>query len=203
MTGATIHGVRPAEEHLENVRSLIAATEKDERNIRVVLVLVHEALRSALAASADPVAADVPPPRFDAERWRIDSHARISAYDALVERVRERTIAVVAPGARIAMVSKGDERLLHLVDRVAEHFPQDDTGRFAGYYPQDSKRAIQQLLDLGCRGVRFVVFPATAFWWFDFYPELARWLAPTLVSSSEDCAVYELGQLMHGTDEAA
>jgi hypothetical protein len=186
-------GIGIDERRLEHVRTLIAATERDDRALRVALVLVHEALRRALATPDESVGAD-PRPRFDAERWD-DGYERIASYQALVERVRERTIVTVPPGARVAVVSRGDDRLLQLDGRFAAHFPQDTTGRYAGYYPKEAHQAIRELCDLGSRGVQFVVFPATAFWWFDFYEGLASWLAPALVWSCEDCAVYDLGQL--------
>jgi len=186
-------GIGIDERRLEHVRTLIAATERDDRALRVALVLVHEALRRALATPDESVGA-VPRPRFDGERWG-DGYERIASYQALVERVRERTIVTVPPGARVAVVSRGDDRLLQLDGRFAAHFPQDTTGRYAGYYPKEAHQAIRELCDLGSRGVQFVVFPATAFWWFDFYEELASWLAPARVWSCEDCAVYDLGQL--------
>jgi hypothetical protein len=185
---------------LEHIRTLIAATSREERSLRVALVLVHEALRRTLSEST---VADVPMPRFDAERWGIDGYQRIPAYEALVERVRERTMAIVPPGARIAMVSRGDDRLLQLDERIAAHFPQDTTGRYAGYYPKDARQAIRQLRELRSRGTQFVVFPATAFWWLDFYAELARWLAPALAWSCEDCAVYELPRVADGQEGSA
>jgi hypothetical protein len=185
--------IRTDERRLEHVRTLVAATERDDRALRVALVLVHEALRRALATRDESVRA-VPRPRFDAERWG-DGHGRIAAYQALVERVRERTIVTVPPGARVSVVSRGDDRLLQLDGRFAAHFPQDKTGRYAGFYPKEAHQAIQELCNLGWRGVHFVVFPATAFWWFDFYEGLASWLAPALVWSCDDCAVYDLAQL--------
>jgi hypothetical protein len=84
---------------------------------------------------------------------------------------------------------------LQLDGRVTGHFPQDATGRYAGFYPEHAGQAIGQLLELKSRGIEFAVFPATAFWWLEFYSELARWLAPALVWSCEDCAIYELARL--------
>jgi hypothetical protein len=193
MTDAVMSRVRADERRLEHIRSLIAATDRDERALRVALVLVHEAFRKMLAAPKETLA-NVPGSRFDAERWRGGVEG-IPAYEALVERVLERTIATVPPGARVAMVSRGDDRLLQLGGRVAAHFPHDTTGRYAGYYPKDASQAIRQVRELRSLGTQFVVFPATAFWWFDFYAELARWLAPALAWSCEDCVVYELTQL--------
>ena len=179
---------------LERIRSLIAATDRDERSLRIALVLVHEAVRRTLEASpADESGASHP--RFDGERWGSDRRARMLAYQALVERVRERTVTVVPPGGHVAMVSRGDDRLLELEGRPAGHFPADGSGRYAGYYPETAAQAVEQLIELKSQGAQFVVFPATAFWWFEFYPEVASWLGPALVWSGDECAIYELTQL--------
>jgi hypothetical protein len=179
---------------LERIRALIAATDRDEQSLRVTLVLVHEAVRRTLGASpAD--ASGASHPRFDGERWGSDRRARMLAYQTLVERVRERTVTVVPPGGRVAIVSRGDDRLLQLEGRVAGHFPEDGSGRYAGYYPEEAAQAVEQLIELKSRGAQFVVFPATAFWWLEFYPELASWLRPALVWSGDECAIYELTQL--------
>jgi hypothetical protein len=96
------------------------------------------------------------------------------------------------------MVSRGDDRLLQLEGRVAGHFPADAAGQYAGYYPETAGEAVGQLLKLRSRGTQFVVFPATAFWWLEFYPQLASWLVPALVWSGDDCAIYELTRLDEG-----
>jgi hypothetical protein len=199
MKSALLERVRADGHPLVHLRSLIAATDRDERSLRVALVLVHEAVRRGLAASTEPVV-NPSGPRFDTDRWRVDRRERMPVYEALVERVRERTMAVVPPGARVAMVSRGDQRLLDLHGRVVEHFPQDRTGSYAGYYPESAGQAIQLLLELESRGVEFVVFPATAFWWFEFYSGLARWLTPALAWCCEDCAVYELLRVTDGQE---
>jgi hypothetical protein len=201
MTTRLVDRIPVDEPRLERIRSLIAGTDRNERSLRIALVLVHEAVRSSLAAATE-TAVSLPWPRFDPERLGIDSRERIRNYEALVERVRERTRTIVPSGAQVAMVSRGDDHLLTLEGRVAVHFPQDKTGRYAGYYPEGAGQAIQQLLELKGRGIQFVVFPATAFWWFEFYSDMTRWLAPALAWSCEDCAVFELARIA-GAEEGA
>jgi hypothetical protein len=175
---------------LERVVALIARAGARDRRHRIRLVLVHEAVRRQLSRAEDAETAQIP--HFDPRRWDQDEHARFVAYEALVERVRERTMAVLPAGARVAMVSRGDDRLLELDDRVAAHFPQQADGRYAGFYPEDARGAIEQLRALRSVGTRYVVFPATAFWWLDYYAALERWLAPSTVWAGEDCTVFDL-----------
>src|SRR5262249_15676275 len=49
-------------------------------------------------------------------------------------------------GARLAVVSKGDDELLELHNREAWHFPRAESGgAYAGCYPADSAEAIAHL----------------------------------------------------------
>jgi hypothetical protein len=43
--------------------------------------------------------------------------------------------------------------------------------RFSGYYPLDSEEAIARLEALREKGAEFLLFPCTAFWWLEHYPE--------------------------------
>jgi hypothetical protein len=202
MTSQLLDCLRQEPPRLERIRSLIAATNRDQQSLRIALVLVHEAVRSALEASpADESGASHP--RFDGGRWGTDARARMVAYRGLVERIRDRTLAVVPQGGLVAMVSRGDDRLLQLEGRVAVHFPADAAGQYAGYYPENAGEAVEQLLELRSRGTQFVVFPATAFWWLEFYPQLASWLRPALLWSNDDCAIYELTSLEKSEAESA
>ena len=47
---------------------------------------------------------------------------------------------------------------------------------YAGYYPSSSCEAIAQLEGLRAKGAQYLLFPQTAFWWIDHYPEFARHL---------------------------
>lgn len=86
---------------------------------------------------------------------------------------------VVPEGARVAVVSKGDERLTALRRQTGRHFPSDERGRWAGYHPADSDDAISLLEAERRRGSDYLVIPETAAWWLDYYGGLARHLSRT------------------------
>jgi hypothetical protein len=116
-------------------------------------------------------------------------------YFGLVDQVTSMVTAVVPPAATVLMVSKGDENLLTLGSRKGWHFPRQEDGRYAGYYPTDSQDAIRQLEDLRKRGAGYLVFPLTSLWWLEHYPELNRHLQQRytcMVRDDDVCAIYEL-----------
>jgi hypothetical protein len=118
-------------------------------------------------------------------------------YRRLVQRIREAVRSTVPPEATVAVVSKGDEELLELGDgRRGWHFPQDQEGVYAGYHPADSAQAIDHLEELRAKGVEFLLFPGTAFWWFEHYREFSWHLEGRYrrVLSDEDCVIYELAE---------
>ncbi len=48
--------------------------------------------------------------------------------------------------------------------------------RFTGYYPVDSDDAVERFEALRAKGADFLLFPRTAFWWLDHYPEFKAYL---------------------------
>jgi hypothetical protein len=119
-------------------------------------------------------------------------------YQVMVDRVRKVIEGTVAPGSVVLVLSKGDDDLVDLRGRRGWHFPRDDDGSYAGHYPSDSGVAVAQLEALRTRGAEYVVFPATAFWWFQHYPEFAHHLRtryPTVVQVDDTCLVFELRQV--------
>jgi len=66
-------------------------------------------------------------------------------YAEVIAHVRERVAELVPPGARVAVVSKGDDALLQLPERVGWHFPQTETGLYAGHHPRDGADALAHL----------------------------------------------------------
>src|SRR3712207_5550548 len=100
-----------------------------------------------------------------------------SAYQRLSRRLQEAVGMALPPGATVIVVSRGDEELLELGDdRKGWHFPQNEKGVYAGYYPADSEEAISHLEKLRSRGAQFLLFPATAFWWLEEYEWFGRHL---------------------------
>ena len=94
------------------------------------------------------------------------------AYEQLKDRIRQ-LVAVHVPPGRTLVVSKGDDELLALHDRRGEHFPQDALGRFPSSHPADGADAVAQLHALR---PRYLVVPATSFWWLGHYEELTALL---------------------------
>ena len=116
-------------------------------------------------------------------------------YARLVDRTRALVRTVVPAGAVLAVVSRGDDRLVDVDGRVGWHLPRIADGRWAGHHPTDSAAAIAALEDLRRRGARYLVFPATARWWLDYYGGLRRHLDETarvVVDRPDTCTVYAL-----------
>lgn len=88
----------------------------------------------------------------------------VPAARPLVDRVRNRISKTVPPGSVITIVSKGDSALLILKQLTAPDFPSDADGAYVGFHPADNGEATRHLEQVGRRGVRFLVFPRTAFW---------------------------------------
>lgn len=79
-------------------------------------------------------------------------------------------------GSAIAVVSKGDERLLGFYGRSGMHFPQTDAGIAIGYHPPCGLSAIAHLEALRARGADFLLLPSPSLWWLEYYPDFARHL---------------------------
>ena len=123
------------------------------------------------------------------ERRRSDSQQNVLAH------VRECVRAHVPPAAKVLVVTKGEEDMLRLGEkREAAHFPQDERGRFAGWYPADSAGAIGHLEIQRGRGARFIVFPKPAMWWLEFYRDFREHLEKryAVVHRDPECVIVSL-----------
>jgi ectoine hydroxylase-related dioxygenase (phytanoyl-CoA dioxygenase family) len=109
-------------------------------------------------------------------------------------RVREAVAAVVPDGAAVLVVSRSDDELLHLNGRQGWHFPQDETGAWAGHYPADSAEAISHLEELQHKGAQYIVFPASGLWWLEHYAEFSDHLSGRheVVSRTPECVIFKL-----------
>jgi hypothetical protein len=116
-------------------------------------------------------------------------------YAALVEQARAVVCEHVPPGATVAVVSRGDERLLALEGRRGWHFPRAATGAYAGHHPADASAAVAHLQELRASGARYLAVPASARWWLDHYEGLARHLRERCETLADDpaCALFALG----------
>jgi len=163
-------------------------------------VLVHhfgEAAFGALVPTGEYAALfDANRARFE-RKWRRQwrPHGRLPRpdYPELVRRIRATVSEAVPAGAKVLVVSRGDEELVRIEHCEAAHFPQLN-GTYAGYYPSDSREAIAQLDALRREGAQFVVFPRTSKWWLNHYGALQDYLeSGGTTVDSEDCVIYRLG----------
>jgi GT2 family glycosyltransferase/glycosyltransferase involved in cell wall biosynthesis/SAM-dependent methyltransferase len=121
-------------------------------------------------------------------------------YRKMVADLRRIVSETLPKSATVLVVSKGDEDLLDLAGRRAWHFPRTQDGTYAGFHPKDSSWAIAQVETLRHAGADFLVFPATAFWWFDFYHHFARYLQVQHreVWCDSNCRIFQLTDSQSG-----
>jgi hypothetical protein len=116
-------------------------------------------------------------------------------YRDQVDRIRAQVRATVPEGSRVLVITRGDEALLRLERRRGEHFPQTQTGLYAGHYPSDGDEAVAHLEELRAAGAEYLVIPAEARWWLEHYPELKTTLeddGELLPSDSQTALIYAL-----------
>jgi hypothetical protein len=121
--------------------------------------------------------------------------------ETLVDRVRALVADAVPEGATVAVVSRGDDRLLEVADRTGWHLPQVEGGVYAGHHPASSDDAVEELEALQARGAEYLVVPASGLWWLGFYEGLRRHLdaCAELVALHEDSgAVWRLSPPVTG-----
>ena len=126
---------------------------------------------------------------------RLEGPLRRMQYQQLVGRIRQAVELHVPHHAKVAVISKGDEELLKLEGRQGWHFPQDDSGKYAGYYPLNSAAAIAHLEGLRAKGVDYLVAPSTALWWLDYYGEFGQHLMQqyqVVVQQKDVCLIFAL-----------
>jgi colanic acid/amylovoran biosynthesis glycosyltransferase len=94
----------------------------------------------------------------------------------VVERVQAFVSTALPDGARVLVVSRGDEEVVRFAGRHGGHFPQTPEGEYLGHHPADSDEAIEHLAQLRARGAEYLVVPATSGWWLEHYGQLAAHL---------------------------
>jgi len=134
--------------------------------------------------------------RFE-EKWGMawQPHGRRQADDYLetIKGIREAVRASVPPGAKVLVVSKGDEELVRFDGRPGAHFPQVAGGVYAGHHPADSQEAIAALEEQMSAGAEFLVIPRTALWWLEHYAGFRMHLERGgAVARTDACVIYHL-----------
>jgi glycosyltransferase involved in cell wall biosynthesis len=112
-------------------------------------------------------------------------------YDALKRRLRRLVEQVVPNGARVMVVSHGDDALLSFDAREGWHLPCGQGREYAGYHPRDSREAIEHLERLRARECDFLILPSSSIWWLDHYDGFRRHVEQSypLVARKEDTGV--------------
>ncbi|MDX6505336.1 MAG: hypothetical protein QOE29_2461 [Gaiellaceae bacterium] len=171
------------------------AEGRPEVRARLVLVALHERLRAGASTPEErlDVAATLVEPRLPGKRFE--------DYGRLVDRVCARATELLPQGAHVLVVSRGDTALLQLKGLHAGHFPQDESGEWAGFYPPDSETAIAHLEQLRAAGAEFLLFPATAVWWLEYYERLSAHLLTRafVLEHGEACVIFDLRDNAEGS----
>lgn len=145
---------------ITRLRQQLAAQEEQIRAMQSKVGLVE-----TLSAKLDDAAAKL--------NERLAEH---DAYYELIARVRSLVRRTVPEGSTVLVVSKGDDQLVCLDKQQGMHFPQGAGGVYAGAHPRDSAEAVSYLNKLRSNGAQYLLFPQTAFWWFESYPEFKEYL---------------------------
>jgi hypothetical protein len=117
-------------------------------------------------------------------------------YAELVGRVQAAVLANVPGGSSVLVAGKGDAALLELPGLRADHFPQSESGGYAGHHPRDGAAVIGELEELRRRGAEYLVIPATVQWWLDYYEGLGAHLGGhgrLVVDAPDVCTIFSLG----------
>lgn len=178
------------QQHLAAIRELDAGYKKrlqdQEKKLQQLERLQQQEKQlQALAAKLDEQQKQLQA-REQALRTREKRVSRDQEQDAAAERIRQFAAAACPRGARILVVSKGDERLVTLRGQAGLHFPQDADGTYAGFHPLDSAWAIAHLETLIRSGAEYLLLPAAAFWWLTYYAGFRDHLTATATPVAYD-----------------
>jgi GT2 family glycosyltransferase len=117
------------------------------------------------------------------------------AREQRLKRIRELVSSNIPANARVFIVSGGDPELLQLNGLKTRHFPQGDKGSNMVSDPAGGAAAIAHLEELRGKGAEYLVFPVTAFWWLDRYPDFREHLEERyekLVDENDACLIFAL-----------
>ena len=114
-------------------------------------------------------------------------------YDQQVGQFLELAGALLPAGARLLVVSRGDDALLAIRHVQASHFPSVD-GVYGGH-PEDSDAAITMLAAATAAGADYLGIPAPLRWWTAAYPAFSDHLRQAHRSVADHAEVGLIFQL--------
>ena len=185
---------------------LLSTSESTMRMLFAFIGLPYDARCLRVLGSAESQEAATPgtskrSPSTEIDRavwWSeyLEAIERQSTLPASIERMRHAAMRVVPEGATVAVISRGDDRLLELDSRRAVHFPANLRGEYLGYHPATGEEARELLRSAMAEGVEYIVIPSTSLWWLDHYGAMRKELdrAHRLVLLDPDvAAIYARG----------
>jgi chromosome segregation ATPase len=184
-------------EKLFEARDRLSVSEAELRDAQEVIRRMHQAPAEPHPAAQSDLneAASAPAP----EQQATDADpalAKKRAYEQVIHRTRDVIAANLPRDSSVLVVNRGDYDLLHVgVEKLAGPFPQAEGGQYAGHHPFDSESAIAHLEALRSTGAEFLVFPQTAFWWFEHYGQFKQHLDanyPALPIATDACVIFDL-----------
>jgi GT2 family glycosyltransferase len=115
------------------------------------------------------------------------------AYRQMIHAVQGCACRVLPPKVYTLVVSRGDDDLIRIDGRRAEHFPQVNGGTYAGHHPADGVEAVRHLDDLRRNGAEYLIVPFTSAWWLTHYVDFGHYLrtCPRL-HADETCEIFRL-----------
>ena len=135
--------------------------------------------------------------------WRPPERIPDPVYEQLKARVGVAVQASVPAGARVAVMSRGDDEIVAAAGSRAVHFPSNDDGSYTGFNPYDGAEAVRWVEELRHRGCTHLVVPATATWWMQYYPDFRAHLAANAEQAATDpetCLIFRFRTSETGAD---
>jgi glycosyltransferase involved in cell wall biosynthesis len=135
-----------------------------------------------------------------------DQTPKQEEYHRQVACIRQLVRGQLPADEKVIVVSKGDREMVDFGPRKGWHFPQNEDGVYAGYYPASGADALRQLKALRDKGGRYLLFPATSLWWLEHYPELREELeqnARVVIHRPDTCVIYDLAPVPTRVQAAA
>jgi hypothetical protein len=130
-------------------------------------------------------------------------HEQHNRYRQLPDRISAIAKEFLPSNCIVLVVSKGDEALIKLGTQAGWHFPQNEAGEYAGYYPAASEDAIAHLEELRQKGAAFLLFPQTALWWLEHYVAFREYLEERyrlLPTPDDSCLIFALDKSAKNRD---
>jgi hypothetical protein len=163
--GRQFVAVGSVHEHIGDAVGAVSGFERFSSSVRSVVVdLSNGNMRAAIADGL-----------IDEGRGISQEPGDAAYRERLTGEVREAVEQSLPATAHVAVVSRGDDDLLDLDGRHAQHFPQVD-GTYAGHHPGDSTEAIGFLRSARAAGVEYLLIPPASAWWLDYYEDFRRHL---------------------------